>query len=164
MRTSELIDLALDWAVEEAIGHHASKPERCFDCKHHEERAIRDGSSHYCWHPKSNDLQWDSDGDGPYFGDGVSSDHGTHRLCPINALTPEPYSTDWSQGGPIIDKMMRDGLRLMGYKCGYQTDPTGCQAQLGPVVMGGPTPLIAAMRCYCGSKLGYEVEIPEELR
>jgi hypothetical protein len=27
----------------------------------------------------------------------------------------------------------------------------------------GPTPLIAAMRCYCASKLGDEVEIPEEL-
>lgn len=27
----------------------------------------------------------------------------------------------------------------------------------------GPTPLIAAMRCYVASKLGEEVEIPEEL-
>lgn len=27
----------------------------------------------------------------------------------------------------------------------------------------GPTPLIAAMRCYVASKLGDEVEIPEEL-
>jgi len=28
----------------------------------------------------------------------------------------------------------------------------------------GPTPLIAAMRCYVASKLGDEVEIPEELK
>ena len=28
----------------------------------------------------------------------------------------------------------------------------------------GPTPLIAAMRCYCASKLGDTVEIPEELK
>jgi len=29
--------------------------------------------------------------------------------------------------------------------------------------MGGATPLIAAMRCYVASKLGNEVQIPEEL-
>ncbi len=28
----------------------------------------------------------------------------------------------------------------------------------------GPTPLIAAMRCYVASKLGDEIEIPEELK
>ena len=27
----------------------------------------------------------------------------------------------------------------------------------------GPTPLIAAMRCFCCSKLGDEVEVPDEL-
>jgi hypothetical protein len=27
----------------------------------------------------------------------------------------------------------------------------------------GPTPLIAAMRCYVASKLGDEVDVPEEL-
>ena len=30
-------------------------------------------------------------------------------------------------------------------------------------VIHGPTPLIAAMRCYVASKLGDEVEVPEEL-
>jgi hypothetical protein len=30
-------------------------------------------------------------------------------------------------------------------------------------LMFGPTPLIAAMRCYVASKLGDEIEIPEEL-
>jgi hypothetical protein len=29
--------------------------------------------------------------------------------------------------------------------------------------LDGPTPLIAAMRCYVASKLGDEVELPEEL-
>jgi hypothetical protein len=28
----------------------------------------------------------------------------------------------------------------------------------------GPTPLIAAMRCYVASQLGDEVEVPEELK
>jgi hypothetical protein len=30
-------------------------------------------------------------------------------------------------------------------------------------VQYGPTPLIAAMRCYVASKLGDEVEVPDEL-
>ena len=71
-------------------------------------------------------------------------------------------STSWAQGGPIIDHMVREGLRLTGYKS-LPTDPTSCQAQIGNIVTGGPTPLIAAMRCYVASKLGDEVEIPEEL-
>jgi len=28
----------------------------------------------------------------------------------------------------------------------------------------GPTPLIAAMRCYVASKLGDEIKLPEELK
>jgi hypothetical protein len=28
----------------------------------------------------------------------------------------------------------------------------------------GPTPLIAAMRCYVASRLGDEVDVPEELK
>ena len=75
---------------------------------------------------------------------------------------PWPYSTSWAQGGSIIDHMVREGLRLTGYKS-LPTDPTSCQAQIGNIVTGGPTPLIAAMRCYVASKLGDEVEIPEEL-
>ena len=71
-------------------------------------------------------------------------------------------STDWAQGGPIIDHMVREGLRLTGYKS-LPTDPTSCQAQIGNIVTGGPTPLIAAMRCYVASKLGATVDIPQEL-
>jgi hypothetical protein len=28
----------------------------------------------------------------------------------------------------------------------------------------GPTPLIAAMRCYVASKMGDEIELPEEVK
>ena len=72
------------------------------------------------------------------------------------------YSTDWLWGGPLIDGMVREGLRLTGYKS-LPTDPTSCQAQIGNIVTGGPTPLIAAMRCYVASKLGATVDIPQEL-
>jgi hypothetical protein len=68
------------------------------------------------------------------------------------------YSTDWAQGGPIIE---REGISLFRHEappalnCGeYYWKANNTH---------GPTPLIAAMRCYVASKLGYEVELPEEL-
>lgn len=78
------------------------------------------------------------------------------------------YSTDWSQGGPIIEKMMGCGLRL--HTAEFVTgvsDKNLCVASVnGDVHAGfyfGKTPLVAAMRCYVASKLGDEVEIPDEL-
>jgi Protein of unknown function (DUF2591) len=67
------------------------------------------------------------------------------------------YSTDWAQGGPIIE---REGIGFFQKK-----EEDYCQAAKpgGEFVKRGPTPLIAAMRCYVASKLGDEVEIPEEL-
>ena len=65
------------------------------------------------------------------------------------------YSTNWSQGGPIIE---REGITL---RCGLH----GWDAELEEfdAISHGPTALIAAMRCYVASKLGDEVEVPEEL-
>ena len=65
-------------------------------------------------------------------------------------------STDWSQGGPIIE---REGIELLCESLGF------CWVaipQKGPE-WRGPTPLIAAMRCYVASKLGAEVDVPELL-
>ena len=80
------------------------------------------------------------------------------------------YSSDWARGGPIIE---REGIdlwcntpssiaekhsgwtsswRACFHRCGVGTEP--CY---------GLTPLIAAMRCYVASKLGDEVDVPEEL-
>ncbi len=71
-------------------------------------------------------------------------------------------STDWAQGGPIIEReihafdhmqsnrvtaiIKRKDMNNGGFTHGY-----------------GPTPLIAAMRCYVASKLGDEIDIPKEL-
>lgn len=70
-------------------------------------------------------------------------------------------STDWAQGGPIIERekitIFRTGKDWMGY---IQEDTE----YLRVLSSFGPTPLIAAMRCYVASKLGDEVEIPEELK
>jgi hypothetical protein len=76
---------------------------------------------------------------------------------------------DWAQGGPIIDKMFTQGLRLHNNEYGVNMHLRSMiVASLpGDIHDGfyfGPTPLIAAMRCYVASKLGDEVEVPEELK
>lgn len=71
-------------------------------------------------------------------------------------------STDWSQGGPIIE---REGMQI------YRVDGNAWGATIwwddehgaSEFTQQGPTPLIAAMRCYVASKLGDEVEVPASL-
>jgi hypothetical protein len=72
---------------------------------------------------------------------------------------------DWAQGGPIIEreKCIATLERLNGGSWRVQAPYDRAQDRPGPYYYG-PTPLIAAMRCYVSSKLGDEVEIPEELR
>lgn len=65
------------------------------------------------------------------------------------------YSTDWAQGGPIIER--EELSRLM---C-FNTHEWLCNN--GDIFCEGPTPLVAAMRCYVASKLGNEIEVPNEL-
>jgi hypothetical protein len=101
-------------------------------------------------------------------------------------------STDWSQGGPIIE---REGISVIQLESESIPDARGFwqgkyQAQWGAVIgerhsleenhgsqgdywgrsyhvdreaVIGPTPLIAAMRCYVASKLGDNIDIPKEL-
>ena len=70
-------------------------------------------------------------------------------------------STDWAQGGPIIERVHINILA---------PEETGCWSWIADKGLtrgysGGPdrSPLIAAMRCYVASKLGDDIEIPEEL-
>lgn len=78
----------------------------------------------------------------------------------------DPYvpwkpSADWSQGGPIIE---REKIWL---KFPVAVGPVeaihGLHLFPNTVHGFGPTPLIAAMRCYVVSKLGHEIEIPEDI-
>lgn len=77
-------------------------------------------------------------------------------------------STDWSKGGPIIEReLMTIGVYdvAQDLKSGLWSAEMFRGNELRVVAQGyGPTPLIAAMRCYVASKLGDEVEIPEELK
>lgn len=65
------------------------------------------------------------------------------------------YSTDWAQGGPLIE---RENVCLRGISPGFHAWYHQC-----PPKSEGPTMLIAAIRCYITRKLGDEVDVPKEL-
>ena len=102
-------------------------------------------------------------------------------------------STDWKQGGPIIE---RERISVIRLEDDEKTDKNGFwipgrvpvyAAVIGEyfsedqlrngygeaicdtyyidceLVTKGPTHLVAAMRCYVASKLGDTIEVPEEL-
>ena len=65
------------------------------------------------------------------------------------------FSTDWAQGGPISE---REKITLEWTGEGWNA-----YIRHDDEYPDGPTPLIAAMRCYVASKLGDEITIPKEL-
>jgi hypothetical protein len=70
------------------------------------------------------------------------------------------YSTNWAQGGPIIE---REKISTVAwYRDGHLIEWSS-KIEGSDIKQFGPTPLVAAMRCFIASKLGDEVEIPEEL-
>ena len=77
------------------------------------------------------------------------------------------YSTDWAHGGPIIE---REKIALTCYPddkewiAGVDFQHPRFSNVIAYEEQYGPTPLIAAMRCYVASKLGEEVDVPEELK
>lgn len=137
MKTSELIDQALNYAV--------AKAQKWVD---YPTDSIEHGTVWHC------------DPDKAPFG----------RIMQKRDFSP---STDWAQGGPIIERglIQVNVKRLIGTsESGAEIDiPDGWQAHKSgrywqtSAVYYGPTPLIAAMRCYVASKLGDEVKVPEEL-
>lgn len=77
-------------------------------------------------------------------------------------------STNWAQGGPIIEREMIQLTPhcmvnpLHGWAAAYRSfDEDDSVYALHR--MRGKTPLLAAMRCYVASKLGDKVDVPEEL-
>lgn len=67
------------------------------------------------------------------------------------------FSRKWEAGGPIIE---REWISL-DYESAFMGEWKAVDKD--GVAQIGPTPLIAAMRCYVASKLGDEVDVPEEL-
>lgn len=110
VKTAELTDAALDWAVARALGKRPS----------------------------------------------LFIYQQTGRLAPEHN-----YSTNWSQGGPIIEREKIDTFNQDNGFAGAIKMAT--DQHLHPKPYFGPTSLTAAMRCYVASKLGEEVEVPDEL-
>lgn len=71
------------------------------------------------------------------------------------------YSTDWAQGGPIIEREVISVVEEQGKD--YVWFAWEKYAKNRNCTANGPTILITAMRCYVASKLGYEIDVPEEL-
>lgn len=67
------------------------------------------------------------------------------------------YSTDWAQGGPIIERE----IITLDFDGGTDWQARDFDSQ--QILAHGPTPLIAAMRCYVASKMGEEIELPDGL-
>lgn len=66
-------------------------------------------------------------------------------------------SRTWAQGGSIIE---REKIQLFVGVDGWLAKVHGRAMRMAE----GQTPLIAAMRCYVFSRLGDDVDIPEELK
>ena len=102
--------------------------------------------------------------------------HNHHKVWVKNKFSFEDEriyepSTDWAQGGPIIEReciisvigewdidktpvVQQWAARTLAYEIFGATDEGWSY---------GPTPLIAAMRCFVASNLGDEVEVPNEV-
>ena len=69
------------------------------------------------------------------------------------------YSTNWAQGGPIVEReeigSLHEGRGVWSASTKWD-DPSK--------VFYGKTKLVACLRSYVASKLGEEVEVPEELK
>lgn len=71
------------------------------------------------------------------------------------------YTTDWAIAGPIIDS---EKITLDYHDAeGWWEASIYLKSEDELVQTRGVTALIAAMRCYVASKLGEEVEVPDEL-
>ena len=138
VKTAELTGLALDWAVAQCEGYtglHKIAGRR----PHEPQLGI--------WPPRK--------------------EYGVMDLWELS------YSTDWAQGGPIIEREKigfwwathckdDDGIEY-GNHWYAEMGCTADNADKTYDIATGPTPLITAMRCYVASKLGDDINIPEEL-
>ena len=69
------------------------------------------------------------------------------------------YSTDWAHGGPIIEQ---EGISVWVFDdVTWKAENPFVGAEC---VYEGPTPLVAAMRCFVASRMGDTIEIPEGLQ
>lgn len=142
IKTSELTGTALDWAVAKCEG------DKLFRAR----------------------LGRPDDWDGAAYRAGDTSDERwvpRVQVANVGWFADYTYSpsTNWSQGGPIIERghihtwTDRKDAAYAGHPDSYWVAE---MTEIGGI-WWGPTPLIAAMRCYVANKLGDEIDIPKEL-
>jgi hypothetical protein len=96
--------------------------------------------------------------------------NGPFHLRGVFGYHPTAWSptTNWSQGGPIIE---REKINTV-YRTFRYAEWVGSYEEVSPdwdywdlrqFSHSGPTPLIAAMRCFVASKLGDFIEVPDAL-
>lgn len=147
VKTDALSGPALDWAVaavEIAEGHYTT------ESKNYELPLLKMDPG---WFASKYGQSVFGPGDGRWQGHGSKDGAWQARGCSWGRFQP---SSSWEWAGPIIE---REGIGF--YKA--NGDKWRAQPYGGEYVSYGATALIAAMRCYVKSKLGHEVEIPEEL-
>ena len=138
MKVSELTGHALNWAVAMAEGDKVYRPRLGRPSDWNKEAYLADGS----------DDRWV-----------VRVENA--RVAHFVDWTYNP-SGDGMQGGPISEREEFTLSHSPYEHVFYGRARPWCAEKRG-VMEYGPTPLIAAMRCYVASKLGDEVEIPAEL-
>ena len=72
-------------------------------------------------------------------------------------------STDWAQGGPIIERELSDLVIQQGVLGKGRVHAYINSDKPNEICCWGETILIAAMRCFVSSRLGDEVVVPQEL-
>lgn len=87
----------------------------------------------------------------PYVGPRIN-----YRPGEKSAFSP---STRWAQGGPLIEQ---EHISIYPDPCDYTPEFKWSADSPDVFRWGGPTPLVAAMRCYVASKLGDEVDVPSD--
>lgn len=71
-----------------------------------------------------------------------------------------PFSSDWKYAGPILDRECIEVSCI--HKTGYTPNTWMARHPMRHYTTG-PNAMVAAMRCYVASKLGYQIEVPEEV-
>jgi hypothetical protein len=101
------------------------------------------------------------------YGDTIGLHHASHQLTIPAFKVPDCFynpSVNWSVGGVIVE---RERITLDARESDWQAriwdDSIVDFIEVGKRGPYCNTALIAAMRCYVTSKLGNEVEIPDEL-
>ena len=105
------------------------------------------------------ECQFEDEVSGPWL---VPQEGFLHDEKSLSQYSP---STSWSQGGALVEResiTLRVNANVPGRWVAFiDFGSSNCNIKAR---QSGPTPLVAAMRCFCCATLGDEIEIPQELQ